>query len=268
MFVILYFFAGLAVGSFLNVLIFRLQTKKTIFFDRSRCLECGKKLQILDLIPLVSFLFLAGRCRFCLQPISWQYPLVELATGLLFVVVGLFFPSPFDIAFWSFFVASFAVIIVYDFTLQLIPDAILWPFFIGVIAYRLFPFIRAILINDDTVAAWQSLESYIITGIITGGFILFLVFITQERAMGMGDVPLASAQGLLLGFPLGLVALGTSFILGAVIGIAMLLFGRATMKTALPFTPFLIIGLLIVLLLSMVNLESGIMNQEFLIPYS
>lgn len=235
--IFVWFFLGLCIGSFLNVVILRLQTKETLFFDHSRCPSCKEELGIRDLIPLVSFLFLAGRCRYCRQPISWQYPAVEFATGLLFAITGLLFSDPFVLTFWLFFIVSFIVIITYDIKFQLIPDAILWPFMVGVGVY---------VMMSQYVSSWASLPEDILASLITGGFILFLVLITKERAMGWGDVPLAFSQGLLLGYA-GIIALGLSFILGASISMALLLSGRVSLTTTVPFTPFLIAGILIVL---------------------
>jgi len=232
---VLLFFLGTAIGSFLNVVVYRIGTKEKIIFDRSRCPLCLHKLAWVDLVPVVSFIFLAGRCRFCHGRISWQYPLVELLTGLLFVAVWQkFFPSPVDILFWLFFISSFIVIVLYDIKFQRIPDVVVWPLLIGGLLYNL---------ASNPISAWQV---NFIAGIGTGAAILLLVVISKERAMGMGDVPIAFLQGLLLGYPDGFIALGLSFIIGALLGIGLLAGKKATLTTAVPFTPFLIFALLLV----------------------
>lgn len=237
--VVLLFLFGLVAGSFLNVVAMRLNNKKTVYWDHSCCPFCDHALSTIDLIPLVSFLFLAGRCRYCNTRISWQYPLVEFGTGLLFGMVAFTFGSnPFNLVFWLFFVASFVIITLYDIRFQMIPDEIVWPLVVGALLYKELPFFAYRL----SPIAYSLLPAF-----VTGGFILFLVLITRERGMGMGDVPIAFLQGLLLGWPKGAYALFLSFIIGAVISILLLANKHATLKTAVPFAPFLIIGLLIML---------------------
>ncbi len=231
------FSAGLAVGSFLNVVIARLATRQSIFWGHSRCPYCNHALSVADLIPLVSYIFLAGRCRYCKKLISWQYPAVELGTGLAFALVAFTFSDPFDLVFWLFFVASFVVIVTFDAAKQEIPQAIVWPLLGGALWYVLLPFV----IERNLAGAFNE----IIAGLITGGLILFIVLITKEKAMGMGDVPIAALLGLLLGYPRGLYALVLAFVLGAVAGITLISLRRAGLKTAVPFAPFLIAGLLI-----------------------
>lgn len=228
---------GLLVGSFLNVIVARLHSKETVWFARSRCPFCKKELIWYDLIPLWSFLWLSRRCRFCYERISWQYPIVELATSLLFLVfAGRFARSPFDLAFWLFFAASFIVLTLFDIKFQMIPNEIIWPLVVGAIIYAgLSPFFL----------------QHLASGALTGGFILFLTLATKERGMGMGDVPLAFLQGLLLGWPKGGYALFLSFVIGAAVSVVLLASKRATLKTAVPFAPFLIAGLLIMLFFGM-----------------
>lgn len=233
---LVFFLSGLIVGSFLNVVIFRLESKTSLFWSRSRCRSCRHELSTFDLIPLISFVFLAGRCRYCGKGISLQYPLVELATGLLFAGVEMMFDQSFDRAFWIYFVSSFVVLIVYDLKYQLVPDAIIWPLVSGAVVYRMLPALME--------GSWQISLQYVLAGLITGGFILMIVLVTKEKAMGMGDVPIAFLHGIILGYTKGLFALGWSFVLGAAVGGVLLISGRAGLKTAIPFTPFLIMGLL------------------------
>lgn len=230
---------GFVIGSFLNAVIARLKSEESIFFARSHCLSCKREILWYDLFPIVSFLFLAGRCRFCKNKISLQYPFVELGTGLLFgLVAWRFLGSPFDVVFWLFFIASFVIIAVYDLKFQMIPNEIVWPLVAGAVLYKILPFLTNRLLTT---------HYSLLTALITGGFIAFLVIITRERAMGAGDIPIAALQGLLLGFPKGIYALFLSFLLGALVGVFLLAVKRGNMKTAVPFTPFLIGSLLIML---------------------
>lgn len=226
---------GLFVGSFLNVVISRLATRHSVFWGHSRCPLCHHALGVVDLLPIISYVFLAGRCRYCKRKISWQYPAVEFGTGLAFVFVALTFSDPFDLVFWLFFAASFVVIVSFDIEKQEIPHAIVWPLFVGVFWYAVIPHFLA----QDVNGVFER----ILAGTMTGGVILFLVLVTKERAMGMGDVPIAALSGLLLGYPRGLYALVLAFVLGAVVGIALISLKRAGLKSAVPFAPFLIAGL-------------------------
>jgi leader peptidase (prepilin peptidase) / N-methyltransferase len=245
--IILALIGGLAVGSFLNVVIFRLERHEDIAKGCSHCATCKHTLGFRELIPLLSFLLLAGRCRFCNTRISVQYPLVELATGLLFMMIfSVFEDSLFDMVFWLFFSASLVVIAVYDLKFQLVPGEVVWPLVVGSLLYILIPpLIRLGFSNPSLI--WQ-VSPFFSTAFVTGGFILLLVVLTREKGMGLGDVPIAFAQGLLLGFPWGLLAFGLSFIIGALVGITLIVYKGAHLKTSVPFTPFLIVSLFIILL--------------------
>lgn len=238
---------GLSIGSFLNVVICRLNTNKPIARDRSRCPRCHSVLGAWDLIPLFSFLFLAGRCRYCKKKISFQYPLVELATGLLFLFLAFQFArTPFDLVFWLFFGASFIVIIAFDIKLRLIPGEIVWPLLAGAGIYIILGGTGETPLLYFTRSLSHPTAIHLLSGVMSGGFISLIVFFTKEQGMGKGDIPIAFLQGLLLGYPKGLSALLLSFIIGAGVSVMLLAFKKAGLKTEVPFTPFLIIALYIV----------------------
>lgn len=238
MFFIFIFIFGLAVGSFLNVIICRLETKESIIKGRSHCPKCGAVLKWSDLIPLLSFLIQKGRCRYCRENISWQYPLVELATGLVFLAVFNFqFPIinfqsivNFQILnlFYYFAITSFLIIIfVYDLKHYLIPDKIVFP---------------AILIA--LIFNWSN----ILSAILASGFFLSLVLISKGKWMGLGDVKLAGLMGLVLGWPNILLALFLAFMSGAIIGISLMMAGKKSLKSQIPFGPFLAGSTILVIL--------------------
>jgi len=234
---------GLAVGSFLNVVISRLGKGESIIFGRSLCPHCRHPLGARELIPLISYIALAGRCRFCHTHISLQYPLVELFTGLLFLMLWFrFSDSPFDFVFWLFFAASCIIIAVYDIKSNLIPSEIVWPLLVGGIAWRVMPLLASQMQAIEIVQAFKA-------SFLTGGFISLLVLVTREQGMGKGDIPVAFLQGLLLGLQKGLFALALSFIIGAALSIVLLAIKKATLKSKVPFTPFLILSLFVVLFL-------------------
>lgn len=247
---------GLIVGSFLNCLIYRLEKRKNFVFGRSFCPKCNHQLSFFDLIPLLSFFLLKGKCRYCSQKISWQYPLVEITTGLLFISIFHFQFSIFNqISFFAFLklfyyllIGSFLIaIFVYDLKHYLIPDKIVYPAIIIVFLYQLFKSLEFIIWNFFGI--WkleiENLEPLILSIISAAGaaaFFLLIVLISRGRWMGLGDVKLAFLMGLFLGYPHILLALFFSFFLGAIIGIILVIFKKKTLKSEIPFGPFLVAG--------------------------
>lgn len=241
-FFILSFVLGTLIGSYVNVIVYRFHTGKSPNKGRSICFSCGKILRWFELIPLLSFAFLRGRCLSCKSGISIQYPIVEIITGISFFVIGFLFWPIIGVS-WLIMIILWAiaailiVIFVYDFKHKIIPDQ--------------FSFIFAGL--------------SLIYGLLTYGFdiwfllagpILFIPFyilwlISDGRWIGLGDGKLAVGIGWLLGILDGITAVVLGFWIGAgvsiifILGTKFLLSGESkkiTMKTEIPFAPFLIIG--------------------------
>lgn len=206
---------GLAVGSFLNVLIDRLPRGRNVITGRSTCDYCGKTLRWFELIPLISFLVQRGRCRRCHKKLSWQYPIVELATAAGFIF---FTPS-----YWIIF-SSLLVIFVADLKYQIIPDSMVVLGVIGVLG----------VIRENFIA-----------GIGASAFFLFLWLVTHGKGMGLGDVKLAFLMGLLLGFPNIIIASYLAFLTGAGVGVILILLGKKKLKEKIAFGPFLVTGTII-----------------------
>ena len=231
------------VGSFLNSLIHRLEEGLPFPWLRSFCPKCRHTLKWPDLIPIFSFLFLKGRCRYCRQKISWQYPLVELATGAIFVLTtynlqlrSYDLQDLLTLSYWLFIVSSLLVVFVYDLKHYIIPDKIVHPSIAIATIYRLF-------------TIWNLPAPLKTEGFLMGGFgvlpaFLFLgiILLSKEKWMGMGDFKLAVLMGLILGFPNIIVALFLAFFIGAIIGIGLIVFRKKTLKSEVPFAPFLISG--------------------------
>lgn len=247
------FLFGLAAGSFLNSIIYRLQTGESILIPpkrnqrfltglaRSYCPSCKKILSWPDLIPVLSFLFLKGRCRYCTNPISLQYPLVELATGSLFVLTlnQQLTISNFLNFFYLLIVISLLIIIfVSDLKYYIIPDKIIYPAIVLALIYNFYQF----TINNQQLAI-----NNFFAAILAGAFFLFIVLISHGKWMGWGDPKLAFFMGLLLGFPNILTALFFAFFIGAIIGVGLIIFGKKTLKSEVPFGPFLVTGTFIAL---------------------
>jgi leader peptidase (prepilin peptidase)/N-methyltransferase len=260
------FLFGLSVGSFLNVVICRLETKNSIFFSRSHCPECGAVLKCRHLIPLLSFLIQKGRCSYCGQKISWQYPLVELTTGLLFLLIFNFqfsISNQFSILnsqtlillYYLAIVCFLIIIFVYDLKHYIIPDKILFPAVIIAVLYRLFE-----ILNFNNWGNWglfknwqlavgnlEKLANPFIAGAGAAFFFLLLVLVSKGKWMGLGDVKLVFLMGLVLGWPNILAALFLSFLTGAIAGLVLIVLGRKTMKSEIPFGPFLTASTIIIL---------------------
>lgn len=228
------FIIGLMIGSFLNVIIYRLPELQTILKTRSHCPKCKAELKWYDLIPFLSFILLKTRCRYCGKPISWQYPLVELGTALLFVILYWKFGISVSL-FFSLLVSMFLIVIfVYDLLHQIIPDEMIWPAIIITLLY--------LIIFSLSALSSKLFASAIIGAAIGGGAIGLLVFVTRGKGMGIGDIKLGFLIGLISLYPYILISLFSAFILGGLIGIILVLANKKSFKDTIPFGPFLIVG--------------------------
>ena len=216
-------------GSFLNCLVCRLHKKEDFLVKRSYCPYCKHTLSWKDLIPVLSFLLLKGKCRYCGQRISLQYILAELTTGILFVLALT------QHSYFLLLAFSFLVIIIYDFKYYIIPDKVIFPAIAITFLYQL-------------VSNFQSIDifySAVISALAAAGFFLSIFLISRGRWIGFGDVKLALFMGLLLNFPGILVAMFFSFFIGAIIGTVLIALNKKGLKSEVPFGPFLMIGTLI-----------------------
>jgi len=242
------FFFGLAVGSFLNAVIYRLepirqtQGKKSALEGRSYCPHCGHQLEWRDLIPVLSFMLLRRRCRYCKQRISIQYPFVEIATALVFLLSFKFQISSLNqissieilnlFYLWA-IVALLVVLFVYDLKYYILPDKILFPAIGIVVGYRVFEVL-------GLGFAWDL--GFGVSGFAAAMFFFAIFAFSKGRAMGFGDVKLAFFMGLFLGWPGILVALFFAFTTGALIGVGLIVAHHKELKSEVPFGPFLIGG--------------------------
>ncbi len=225
---------GLAAGSFLNVCIHRLPKRESLMWPASRCPHCGADIKPYDNIPVVSYLFLRGRCRSCSKPISVQYPIIEVITGLLFLGAFLMFAPPMLYQ-RLLFACAMVVLFVIDLEHRILPDAITLP---GIAAGFLFSLFMP--------PGW--LDSLI--GLLIGGGSLWLMGeiyfrIRHEEGMGFGDVKMLAMIGAFLGWKLMLLTLILSSFIGSVVGLGMIALKRGDMKYALPFGTFLAVGALV-----------------------
>lgn len=229
---------GLCLGSFLNVCIYRLPRQRSIAYPASRCPRCHRSLSWFDNVPLVSWLILRGRCRQCREPISWQYPIVEAATAILFVLVAAMTPLSVLLAARLVFTAALIVLFVIDLEHQLLPNVITLP---GTVIGFVF----------SLAAPPGPIDS--VLGIILGGGILYAIaagyyLLRKEEGMGMGDVKMLAMIGAFLGWRAVFLTLILSSFTGAVVGVAMMASQRGGLRYALPFGTFLAIAALVAML--------------------
>lgn len=231
------FLLGLATGSFLNVLIDRLPKNKSIL-GRSQCDHCRRKLKTLDLIPVFSYLFLAGRCRYCKKRLSWQYPLVELLTGALFVIIWIFVPV--NEVLKLFYLGLFSCLIVIFFTdwkYRIIPDQI---------NITLFLFSLAIIYFGGFFSP-NNLLIRLRDGLIVMLPIFGLYLVTKGKGMGFADVKLSFIIGFFLQILSGFYAIYFAFVSGAIFGVFLIFLKKKKMKDVIAFGPFLALGLAIMI---------------------
>lgn len=266
--VILIFLLGLFIGSFLNVLADRLSQGESIIKGRSHCDKCKKELAWHDLIPLLSFIILKGKCRYCHTRLSFYYPIIELTTGILFMLTAFFvlngsqflisnfqflinfqflnFQLLISLAYYIFIVSSLIVIFFADLKYGIIPDKIVFPSIIV-------SFIYLFLIHNSLfmIHFWSAVGACL--------FFLLLFLVTRGRGMGFGDVKFAFLMGLILGFPNIVVSLYIAFLTGAVVGCILIVWRKKRVfGTAIPFGPFLVIGSLMAIFFG------EILTQSFL----
>lgn len=227
------FLFGLAIGSFLNVIIYRLANGGSIAFDRSRCPHCGHALSWYELIPLVSFALQGGRCRQCRARISLQYPIVEVTTGLLFLFIYQFLPAYYhgvEMGYLFFVFSALLVIFVFDLAYYIIPNAVIYPLTLVVVAHGVWG--KGFFLPEYAV----------VSALGVSGFFLVLYLLSRGTWIGFGDVKFGVFMGLFLGFPLVAVAWFFSYFLGAIIGGVLIALKRKGLKNEIPFGPFLIAG--------------------------
>lgn len=231
---LLAFLIGITAGSFLNVCIYRIPAGKSVVFPASHCVSCGKKLGVMELVPVLSYFYLQGRCRSCGAPFSWQYPLIELITGLLFVLTWMQFGNSWATPAGWVFVSILVVVTVTDLRHGIIPNKVIIAGFVmglPLIAFQ----------------SWEALKLGAVACLAAGIFMLALAEISRG-GMGGGDVKLSALMGLFLG-PSGVViALFLAFLAGGLAGAVLLITGVKKRKDPIPFGPFLAAGGLAALL--------------------
>lgn len=241
---------GAAVGSFINVFVYRTASETDWVHGRSVCEHCGQKIAWYDLIPLVSYLMLRGKCRQCQHPIAPIHPIVESLVGLLFLwwyfIGSVFFrlsAAPFHAiqpAYWLLAGILLMIILIADVLYFLVPDEAVLALLILTIAYRV-----ALTLGGQMQLSDLGFSFLSAVALVTGFYGLH--WITRGRGFGLGDVKLAAPLALILGWPKVLVGVFLAFLLGSLVGVALLVGKKARFDHKVPFAPFLIIGSLVAL---------------------
>jgi leader peptidase (prepilin peptidase)/N-methyltransferase len=229
---------GLVIGSFLNVCIYRLPRGKSVVFPPSACGSCQRELRWYENVPVVSWAVLGGKCARCKAPISIQYPLVEVVTGLLFVATAAVTPVGPLLAARLLFACALVVLFAIDLEHQILPNVITLPGIVVGLAFALVgpPGWRASLV-----------------GAALGGGVLYAIaagyyYVRHEDGLGMGDVKMLAMIGAFLGWQQMLLTLVLASFAGAIVGLAIIALQRGSMKYALPFGTFLAVGALAAML--------------------
>lgn len=230
---------GLLIGSFLNVVIYRVPRGESIVSPGSHCPACGHSLRAWELIPVVSFLIQKGQCRNCQSHISWRYPVVELLTGILFFITATLSLSmethPARLLLNLVFVAVLIALSFIDLDTFRLPDVLTLPLLgIGLLGAFLIP---------GNPSGWESVLSA-----LGAGGLFWIIARVYPQGMGLGDVKLVAALGAFLGFPSIFLAVFMGSFVGASIGIFLLFAGRKRFRQQIPFGPYLALGAIFALL--------------------
>ena len=226
--IILAIIFGLVFGSFLSVIVFRLDAKEGIVTGRSECRRCLKRLKWYDLVPLLSFLYLKGKCRYCKVKIGVIYPIMELAVAATFVsYCSLNGTCVYISSFYHLSILfTLLALLFFDYSFYILPDKLIGTGFIISLLYFL-------LFNSDL------LNNSLIIGLALGSFFAILYLASKGKWLGFGDAKLAFLVGFVLGYPAGVFAVMASVWAGALWGIGLILLNRANLKTPLPFGSFM-----------------------------
>lgn len=250
LFLISFFVFGAIMGSFINVVSIRYNTGLNLS-GRSKCFSCAKTLHFFELIPILSFIFLGGKCLKCKSKILMQYPLVEFTMAILSSLLFLKFGLSLKTFYFILIFCLLLIITIYDFRHKIIPEGIVY-------LLILFSFLFVFLNNEEFI--FKTINIYdILSGPIVASPFFFLWFISKGKWIGLGDGKLSLGVGFLLGLSGGFSAIALAFWIGAIFSLGLIFFNKIlnkkklnlvgkqiTMKSEIPFAPFIIIGFVII----------------------
>ncbi|OCL28138.1 peptidase A24 [Orenia metallireducens] len=228
------FIYGLIIGSFLNVVIYRLPREESIVFPPSHCPNCQTNLKAFDLIPIFSFLFNKGKCRYCSENISYQYPLVEILTGIIFFALYWKYKLSIELLIYVVLACLLIVSSLIDLKYMIIPDYLNY---FGIVL----GFIFALFFE------YQTLYSALL-GLLIPAAILLLIVIISKGGMGVGDVKLIAMIGAFIGVKYAVATIFLGAFIGSVIGVGLMITGIKGRKDRIPFGPFIAMAALLMIL--------------------
>lgn len=230
---------GLIIGSFLNVCIYRIPENQSIVSPPSHCNKCNNRLKIIDLIPVISYLILRGKCRYCKEKVSIRYMLVELLTGILFLLVYNNYNLNIETIYYLILVSILVVISFIDIDYYIIPDNLI---IFGII----------VAISFNILTGFMSFKEVFLGGLVCGGsiltFIYVLEFLIKKEAMGGGDIKLFAMLGMFLGIKGGFITIILSIYLGAIYGIGIIVYTKIKKNeynSVIPYGPFISLAAII-----------------------
>ena len=223
---------GVVIGSFLNVLILRLPISESITLKRSHCMSCGHTLSWYELFPLFSYIFLGGKCRHCKAHISAQYPLVEAANGILYVILYLAKGMTLETILFCLCASALLALSVIDWRTKEIP-----------LGFNIFILLLGLIRLFTDLGNWSQ---YVIGLFAVSGFLFLLLLITKGRGIGGGDIKLMAATGLLLGWQLNIIAFLLGCVIGSIIHLSIMAIKKAGRELA--FGPYLSAGVFVAMI--------------------
>jgi prepilin signal peptidase PulO-like enzyme (type II secretory pathway) len=264
---VLLFALGVILGSFVNAVGLRYYGEGRLFDlsvigGRSQCPQCQKQLSWYELIPVISFLIQQGKCRYCERPLSWQYPLVEIAGGLI-MLLPVYFYNYFDLAHkvlsgqsitpyliiaavWTFAAFAMLLLTIIDWRLQIIPDQINL-FLAGLGVVMIYLPTTSFLKNYALIfgGPMSLFANHLLAAFIGLAFFGAIIALSRGKAMGGGDMKLAGALGLLIGYPDIIVVIISAFVIGAIWGLYLIASHKKKFKENVPFGPFIVTGVFV-----------------------
>ncbi len=238
------FLVGLCFGSFLNVLVYRLPEKKSIISPPSSCPSCTTRLGIVELIPVIGYIILLGRCRHCHAAISIRYPLVELACGALFAFTFYYFGLTINAFFYLVLLYLLMAIALIDLQYRIVPNTLVAAGLLAGLIFYLPAAINLVLeLPAGLIVERELLDAA--AGFLAGGIIMLIILLVSRGGMGAGDMKMMAMIGLFVGLRGAAVVMLLGFFLGALVGVTFMALGKLTRKDALPFAPYLSLAAMI-----------------------
>lgn len=245
---VIFFLFGICIGSFLNVLVDRLPEGGSLLSPPSHCPACDRPLARRDMIPIVSYLILRGRCRYCGASIPKRILWVELGTGILFVLLFLYYGLSWELALVIVYSFILFALLLIDLERRILPNKIVYP---GILLVLLISGIGSIFGFQPSILSHLGFKLWIVDsliGAVTGFSLLFIIALIFRGGMGWGDVKFAGMIGMMVGFPLIIVALFLAIVIGGLLAGVLLITKIKKRKEMIPFGPFLSIATIVTML--------------------